>query len=58
MTDGYRVHPFYQAKADADRLEQERLAQAFARAMLRESLRDGWIMGEHPVRHLRGNDHD
>jgi hypothetical protein len=26
--------------------------------MLRESLRDGWIMGEHPVRFLRGNDHD
>jgi hypothetical protein len=28
-----------------------------AETMLRESLRDGWIMGEHPVRFLRGNDH-
>jgi hypothetical protein len=29
-----------------------------AETMLRESLRDGWIMGEHPVRFLRGNDHE
>lgn len=28
-----------------------------AETMLRESIRDGWIMGEHPVRWLRGNDH-
>jgi hypothetical protein len=26
--------------------------------MLRECVRDGWIMGEHPVRFLRGNDHE
>jgi hypothetical protein len=26
--------------------------------MHRECLRDGWIMGEHPVRFLRGNDHE
>ena len=29
-----------------------------AEDMHRESIRDGWIMGEHPVRFLRGNDHD
>lgn len=26
--------------------------------MHRECVRDGWIMGAHPVRWLRGNDHD
>jgi hypothetical protein len=29
-----------------------------AEDMHRESIRDGWIMGEHPVRFLRGNDHE
>ena len=29
-----------------------------AEDMHRECVRDGWIMGEHPVRFLRGNDHD
>jgi hypothetical protein len=29
-----------------------------AETMHRECVRDGWIMGEHPVRYLRGNDHE
>ena len=29
-----------------------------AEDMHRECVRDGWIMGEHPVRFLRGNDHE
>ena len=30
----------------------------YAENMHRECVRDGWIMGEHPVRFLRGNDHE
>jgi hypothetical protein len=36
---------------------QRAYTRVIANDMLRESLRDGWIMGEHPVRLLRGNDH-
>jgi hypothetical protein len=60
MTDRFPGFDFGPIDAPSMEEQYERWAAAQkerAAKMQKESIRDGWIMGEHPVRFLRGNDH-
>jgi hypothetical protein len=59
----YEYNPYLHSYREVDEHREMVAGDLFppvvrAETMLRESIRDGWIMGEHPVRFLRGNDHE